>query len=358
MTPRHEPSVPKAKQFSRLRWLSWAYNLFWVSLVTILIWIYADMKFTGEEEFDITLKLDAAGRSKKFVVLPPDEHRLSVVISGSQTSLEQFRKDLSSKESTLFYDVSQEYSPGQGPVSAADLLEKAARLKQQGITIKSVKPEAIDLNLDKLLTKEDIPVKLNTTGASLQSDPAPGKVTIRVPETKWEEIKTHLKGQKAKLETLPVDLSNRPLEEDIQIEAEINPFIQGIDVQPVQQKIAFTVRIISPLDTESIPVTVKILTPTDWARRDNTTWEEYVFVPNPALEWRLKLEIEGEPKDLKPENIWAYIKLTDDDKQTTTTWLPRELIVSFAPDTNLKLKGSAPKMQFRLEKRKGLVPAP
>ena len=128
MTPRHEPSVPKAKQFSRLRWLSWAYNLFWVSLVTILIWIYADMKFTGEEEFDITLKLDAAGRSKKFVVLPPDEHRLSVVISGSQTSLEQFRKDLSSKESTLFYDVSQEYSPGQGPVSAADLLEKAARL--------------------------------------------------------------------------------------------------------------------------------------------------------------------------------------------------------------------------------------
>ena len=356
MTPRQEPPAPATRRFSRLWWLSGLHNLFWVSLVTILIWIYADMRFTSEEEFNITLILDT-GKSTQLVLLQPREHSISFVISGSQTSLEEFRKELSLKESTLFYDVSQEYKPGQGPVPAADLLKKAAGLKKLGITIKSIKPEAIVLNLDKLLTM-DVPVELEITGATLESPPAPKKVTIRVPETNWKEIETRLKGRPAKLKTQPVDLSKHPWGKDLRVEADISPLIQGIKVDPIKKKLTFDVRILSSLRTDFIPVTVQILTPTDWVSNDNTTWGEYVFVPNPASDWRPKLEIEGEPKDLKPENVWAYIKLTDGDKQATDAWLTRELIVSFSPDANLKLKGSAPKMQFRLEKRKGLVPAP
>ena len=81
-------------------------------------------------------------------------------------------------------------------------------------------------------------------------------------------------------------------------------------------------------------------------------------MPSSASDWRPKLKIQGKPKDLKPENVWAYIKLTDDDKKATDAWLTRELIVSFSPDANLKLQGPTPKMQFRLEKRKGPVPSP
>ncbi len=313
------------------------------------------MRFTAQEEFNITLVLDT-GQSKKFVLLPPSEHQLSVEISGSQTSLEKFRRELNSKESTLFYDVSHEYFPGQGPVPADELLKKAAGLKQLGITIKSIKPKAIDLNLDKLLTIKDIPVDLDATGAKLQTPPAPRKVTIRVAETKWKEIETQLKGQPAKLKTKPVDLSKRLSGEDIQVEADISPFIEGVEVAPVTESVTFTVRIISPLVTKEIPVTVQILTPADWAQSDNTIWGEFEFVPNAASDWRPKLKIQGQPKDLKPENVWAYIKLTDDDKKATTAWLTRELIVSFSPDANLKLQGPTPKMQFRLEKRKELVP--
>ena len=243
MTPRREPPTPETLRFSRgvMRFL-----LRGGTFSGGIDLDPADMRFTAQEEFNITLVLDT-GKSKKFVLLPPSEHQLSFEVSGSQTSLEKFRKELSSKESTLFYDVSQEYSPGQGPVPADELLKKAAGLKQLGITIKSIKPKAIDLNLDKLLTIKDIPVDLDATGATLQTPPAPRKVTIRVAETKWKEIETQLKGQPAKLKTKPVDLSKRLSGEDIQVEADISPFIEGVEVAPVTESVTFTVRIISPL---------------------------------------------------------------------------------------------------------------
>ncbi len=349
MTPLHERTEHRVARFSRRWWIGCAHSLFWVALATILIWIYADMEFTDEAELNIKLDL----KSKTVALLGDERYDLEVVLSGAKTALETFRDDLTACESVLTYDVSQEYGTGKTLIPAAVLLERAAGLQRRGISVKDIQPEAISLHLDKLISIPDVPIELDAQGAKYKVLQEPPKVTIHVAESRWAKIQELLNGQPVKLKTKPVDLKNRSAEKPIL--AEIHPFLEGIIVTPAVKTVTFHVEILSQRVTEEIPVTVRLLTPIDWAQADNPTWRDYVFVPNPASDWRPRLKIEGEPKHLAPENVRAYIPLTDDDKKGTDAWLPRDVVVAFPPQTDLRLIGPAPKVQFRLEKRKPTV---
>jgi hypothetical protein len=357
MTSAYEPFEEKTPRFSRRWWLESAHTLFWVVLATVLIWIYADMEFTDEAKLKVTLQLNA-GESKTVGLLPPTEQELAFTVSGSHTSLERFRSDLAARGAVLTLDVSQEYAPGQAPIPAGELLEKAAQLRRRGLKIENIKPEAIPVHLDTLQIIQDVPVELDAVGAAFKLTHEPPKVEIRIPESRWKRIQKLLHDRSPKLKTLPVDLKEYPEGREVPITAEINPILEGEKIDVVDKTVGFLVDIISPLVTAEAQVSIQVLAPASWAEADGNTWDGYMFVPNPASDWRPKLKIEGEPKDVKPENVWAYIRLTDDDKKSTDAWLTRDVIVSFSPQVKLRLLGPTPKVQFRLEKRKASAVTP
>ncbi|MCD4823130.1 MAG: hypothetical protein K8S55_00855 [Phycisphaerae bacterium] len=360
MTPRrhHLPPHQAPQRFSRSWWLGKMQNILWVLLATLLIWVYADVEFTDDAKFSATLVLKT-GESQKVMLLSPAEHQLQFELSGSQTSLEQFRRKLIADGAILTYDVSGEYQPGEGgakSVPAADLLNRAAKLMGLGITVKNVTPEVITMHLEGLRKISDVPVELVATGAELVSPPPPQKVDILVPASEYEKILA----LPPKLKTQSIDLSEYVPGKKELVKADIIRTIEiggeKFSIEPVPASVTFTVQIKSRTTVEEISVTVKILTPAAWAQAGDTTWTQYELLRQAPADWRPKLQIVGAKKDLQPENIRAYITLSDDDKQPVESWLEREVVVSFPPEMNLKLQGSAPKVKFKLQKRNPAAP--
>ncbi len=351
MMVRYKPNTEDSARFSKQWFLGGLRNLFWVIIVTALIWIYADMEFTDETSVAVMLKLNT-GESQQLELLSKKEYSLKFNISGSKSSLEEFERELSNKSWVLNYDVSQNYKAGKNLIPAAELLEAATKLKEKGISIKAVQPSAIEMNLDKIEEIAGIPVKLQTTGATLETPPAVQTVDIKVPASQWKLIKERLDGKAPTLTTNPVNLSELKPGISNEVEATVLKTIEGISVTPVPATVKFDVRIILASDIQTIPVSVQILTPAAWADPTDKTWQEYILNRQAPADWRLKLEVEGPKKELKPENVTAYIQLTDGDKKPTSSWLEREVIITFPPDMNLKLVGLKPKLTFRLDKRK------
>jgi hypothetical protein len=354
MARRKPVPYRRAARFSKEWWLQLLRDLFWIVLVTILIWIYADMEFTDEVRVNATLVLSTEN-APRLTLVSPAEYDITFSLSGSRTSLEQFRRDLAARGSLLEYDVTG-YTIGKTVAPTDVLLSEAAGLRERGIAVEMTDPPGIPIKLDRLEQIKNVPVYLQTTGATLVAPPEPGKVDLLVPTGRWTEIQARLAGQSPRLETTQVDLSPLPPGQPKDIRAEIIPEIAGLPVHPVRDQVTFTVEIVNPEVQREMQVVVQVLAPSGWVGPDDPTWEQYVLVKNPAFDWRPKIKVIGAQKDMKSENITAYIELTDEDKKPVESWLERDVTIHFARDTTLKLLGAPPKVQFRLEKLAG-VPA-
>ncbi len=337
--------------FSRHWWLGGLRNLIWVALVTILIWVYADMEFIDTETFSsVTLTLETPS-NPKLTLLGPREHTVSFEVAGSQTSLEALRQQLEEAGSNITYDVARDYGQGQTIVPLRDLLSQAIDLP--GITIESTDPEAITLDLDPIITVSDVPVELQWTGAKLDPPPEPETVSITVPRSRWEQANITA----PRLKTQVVDLSR--YQAGLQnVRGEINPFIGDVRVTPVPPSVSFRAQIVNPLASEDIPTTVQVLCPSTWGEPGDTTWQEYELIRDETgdSDWRPDLKIIGPRQNLLPENVTAYIQLTEDDKKPVGSWLVQDVKVVFKPGTELQLQGPAPTVRYKMQKRSAAAP--
>lgn len=340
----------RIRRFSGTWWLRCTHTLFWITMITILVWIYADVKYTDQIELKATLKL-TTGESQK-TLHSPCEHLITFTLTGGQAALERFRSSLAQQESVLTLDISQDFTPGEdSTVETRKLLEKAAGLQKLGITIKNIQPPYIAVRLDSIIQIEGIDVELDSHGAELVSRPAPQKADIFVSQSKWDKILAALGESKPVLKTKQVDLKNHPRGVQ-EITEKILPMIEGIDVSRVDpEKATFKVNIINPTEAKKIRVRVQVLAPPAWGEEaEDSTWKKYGLVRKPASNWEPELQIDGLQKDLVAENIFAFIRLTEDDKKPTGSWLSRDVVVVFPAEKNLKLVGPAPKVMFKLQK--------
>jgi hypothetical protein len=338
--------------FSRHWWLGGLRNLIWVTLVTILIWVYADMEFIDTDTFSsVTLTLETTS-NPKLMLHGPREHTISFEVAGSQASLETLRQQLEEAGSDITYDVTRDYGQGQAIVPLRDLLSKAIDLP--GITIESTEPEAITLDLDPMITVADVPVELQWTGAKLEPQPEPQTVNITVPRSRWEQADITA----PRLKTQVVDLS-RYQSGTQDVRAEINTFIGDVRVTPVPGSVTFRVQIVNPLASEEIPTAVQVLSPSAWGEPGDTTWQEYELIRDETGDsnWRPDLKIVGPRQNLLPENVTAYIQLTEDDKKPVGSWLGQDVKVVFKPGTDLQLQGPPPTVRYKMQKRSVAAPA-
>ena len=349
----------EVQPFTRSWWLGGVRNLFWVVLVTLLIFIYADMEFTDEAAMDVTIRL-TTGDSQRLVLLSPPDQELKFTISGSQSALGNLRKSLATMGNVILYDVSHDHSSGEQFLPAKDLLERAAEqagLQMRGLAVETIAPEAVRVELDTITTVPNVPVTLVYQGAKLATPPATQSVTLRAPTSQWNKIRESLgRGVVPTLKTKPVDLSASPVGETT-VAAVVNPQIAGQRIETTPEELSFHVEIINPMETREIKLSVGIESPASWSEPDGV-WTNYLLTRQAASDWLITLTVVGAKKDLRPENIQAYITLTEDDKKPVTSWLDREIHVRFAPNTNLRLSEPAPKLKFRLKKRSSLPVEP
>lgn len=349
--PENLDKLPETLQHKpRNRVWTFLHDFLWVALISLLIWIYADMEFTDVAKFKATLVLNTAG-TRDVALISPAEYRIEFELSGNQGQLQEFQRTLTAKESIISVDVSQGYPLGEVVVPISEMLEKTLRLREQGLQLKNAEPKVANIHLDSLKKLTGVPVELDAFGATHAIISSPVKMDVYVPATRWDTLQKALGSEKPKLRTKLFDLKDyKPGKHPI--EADIIPILAGIDVIPDRTKAAFEVSVINPIETKTLTVSVGLLTPAAWDTADDNTWKEYVLVQQTPAQWRPVLNIAGAGKDLATTNIQAFIQLTEDDKKPIESWIEREVIVNFPAGLNLQLVGPAPKLKFRLEKRK------
>ena len=345
---KHLPEVPR---LSRRWWLGIARNFIWVAIVTVLVWVYADMEFTDTSpELRVIIRL-STGKNESLMLLGKEDIEVSFRAQGNRGSLETFTRWLKDRGMVLEYDVSEHHGRARGSVSDPTLtvLERVADLTRRGLSVASVEPAAISFQLEDRLRISGVPVKVEFTSGNAVVD-KPAKIDIHVAKSAWAKVPE----DKRVLRTKPVDLKNLPAER--QVSAEIIPSIvladgTSVPVEPEQDSVKVQVRVEKLTDVKKITVPIRVEAPMSWTEDD--TWSDYKFVLKPGESRTIDLEIEGAKADLDSlttADVDAYIMLQDSDKTPVESWLQAKVSVNLLKP-NLKLVGERPKVNYKLLKR-------
>ena len=328
-------------------------NLLWVVLVTIFLWVYADLEFTRNAEVSAVLKL-STGRNA--YVLSEKEHKFTFVVRGSQSRIEQFKRDLAQVGNVIEYLPDARFARSGVPrsVPSVELLERAIMasgdLRASGVTIHGCNPETVKVWIDKAEEVKGVPVMLNYSGVVLSAPPTPVEVTVKIPKNNRARFDALLKDETNVVKTEAIDLGSYNPGKHV-VSAEVNPVIGSMKIDVDPKTVEFEIEVINPVKTKKILVQIGVLTPSKWGTVGDTTWRDYSLIQSKDTNWRPTLEVSGSEKDLKPDNVWAYLVLSEADKKPVESWLEREVMISFSPDSGLKLMSPTPKVKFRLQRR-------
>ena len=337
----------ETKRLSLAWWFGRGRNIFWVSVIAILIWVYADLEVSENRQFTLTLRLSTMTQMK---LLSESEISVEFTAKASRRTLAQFEQWLKEHDDIIELDLS-DYEPGRHNERTDKLLNSAPDISNWGLTVqRTVTPEEIPIWLDSVDTRE-LPVELDAVGGVIDDQVIdPQVVTVTAAASAWLEIdQAHIP---AVIRTERQDLSQIPAGQSKTLTARLIPALDGHRVSLDPQTVSVTLTVSQRTDTRTIPVDIGVETPVDWAA--GAVWEEYKFVPKDPLDWRVEIVVTGAKKDLdqlQGEDVEAFIELTDDDKRPVESWLDREVQIRFPPGMQLQLVGDPPTVQFKLEQR-------
>lgn len=352
MSPaRTLPTEPE--RFSKPWWLDRLRTFFWVAVVTVLVWVYADMEFTDSEDFRARIRL-TTGKSTEYVLLGPDQPvEINFVLQGNRRALEGIREDLNDRGLEIAYDVSPKFGPDDEVIPVEQILQESLALPERGVTFQSTSPNMIPLEIDRLIVVGPLVVQAEWRGAVLAAPPTvePASVEVRVAESRWEEIVRKIPDEDRRvLRTRAVDLSREQTGELVAREVEIIPSLTGVPVQPQVERVRLTFRVEQQTDTKTLTVLVGVLEPATWTLED--VWQTYDLEWKTQFEWRKEIRVSGSRTDLqrlRPEDIHAYVTLREEDKQGS--WWKGTVHVRLPEDLDVELVGPAPEVTYRLVPR-------
>ncbi|MFP3936950.1 MAG: hypothetical protein ACLFVW_01320 [Phycisphaerae bacterium] len=342
------------KKFNPRRFLPPLRTFFWVALITVLIWVYADMEFTQTEPLRATLRLNTDGASD-LVLLPPREYSVDFTVRGSRGGIERLKLKLQKQNFTIPYDVSRHASTPRFALSPAEVLTEALDMTGEGLAIAATTPQVINVETDELITVSDVPIEFNYIGGRVRNVAVtPMTTDIRVARTRWQATLQSLRerGEEPVLRTRRVDL--RQIDADSVTVGVVNT-IGDTEVRPEADTVQVSFDLIQIKDTHSFDVPVQMLSPPAWSH--DGTWNEFVLERRDPVEWRKTITVTGPREDLdqlrrNPQQVQAYVVLTEQDKKPLDSWDQREVTVRFPPDLNVELDGTPPTVWFRLSRRR------
>ncbi len=324
----------------------------WVVVIVLLVWVYADIHFTDEQEVTAVLHLHT--KSDNGMVLL-SERRIPVTfrIEGNRYYRERFINRLVKNKSVLEFDVAgaKEYEPGEEyQERTANLLSKLAIFRNSSLGIISAVPARIDIRVDKMILLPDVPVEFKYIGAVLAGVPEiePARINLRLPESQRQKITP----ETLKLMTLTVDLSGKAAgtTETVNIDVLTPPNLNYAKIEP--QKVTVTFKVGQQTENKKFTVTVNYLPPVAWLTGD-TSSKYQLEVKSPEDRTRV-ITVTGNRIDLQKlsaDEIHAYVVLTDSDLKPST-WLDGEVNVQFPPGLKIRLTNKpVPPVSYRVVKR-------
>lgn len=327
----------------------------WVVVITVLVWVYADIHFTDEQDVTTaTLKLHTDS-DINVGLLGESQISITFRIKGNRYYRDRFISRLVAAKDILKFDVARakEYKPGEEyKERTADLLSKLPAFNGSGLDVISARPERIKIHLDNMILVPDVPVEFKYSGAVLAGSARiePARVELRFPAS----LRQRIDPKKITLMTKTVDLSGKPASETEIIKV-VNvlppPNLDHVKLEP--SKVTVTFKVGQQTDSRKFAVTVAVQSPKSWLMDE--TWSRYQLQAKPPEDWTRQITVTGNRIDLEKlnaENIRAYIVLTDEDKKRKLeSWWPGKVKVRFPPGRNVRLAEPVPDLLYRLVKR-------
>jgi hypothetical protein len=330
-----------------------------VIVVTVLVWIYADMEFTQTADVAMRIHLNTSGSTDSVIT---SELTTEVVfkLRGSRTDLDRFAKKF--RGSIVNFDLStiDRFRAGLGQAVPSVLaLESLTNVQEWGLSVKSSMPDTIsDINIEKLQPRE-LPIEFIFKGAELSDAPI-ATVKVWAPASRWSNITA----PNPRIRTIEKDLTDLPAGEEQKVTFQLISAIGAQSVKLENDAVTVNLQVLrrTTAATEIIPISVRIVTPAEWI--ETGVWGQYKLVRKAPIEWLTKITVTGPRKDIdilktdKTKTIDAYIVLTDSDTEPIASWSSRKVILRFPPGLQIQLASGQvePTVQFRLEKRVTTTP--
>ena len=345
-----EHRAPPPKRFTRRWYIDQAGTVAWTIVITMLVWVYADIHFTQNRAVPITLRV-RNGSPDELVILKPrsDTIPVRVEIQGGRFALDRLER-----ASKLSFDAAKRFrTAGEHTVPAADLLGELSAIARAG-KILSCKPDTLLFQIDTLKKVPDVEVRLDLPGVDREKvQLQPDRVTLYVPTSQVSEVVSESLVILARLSNPGSLPEGQPVTRQVPL---LKP-TPDCRLVPKSVLATFTIALGQQIREREFTVPIRVQSPKQWLL--DGTWGQYQFEEQPPRRSIAKVVISGpqiELDRLRPEDIDVFLTLTDAHKKPLDSWLPGKLRVEFRkdPDINvsaLTVVGPLPEIQFKLVKR-------
>jgi len=355
--------TPSQPRFSLKWWIGGGKNLFFVALVTLLVWVYADMYVADKASFQATISMNA-GNSTNIELLPPREIEINFTLRGTRRALRSFQDHLDTNHSKITYNISADRPSGPNTVSAEELIGQDGALNRLKLSMVTAVPDTVAFSLDNRVSQL-AQVELDYVGAILTTEPViePPQVTLNIAERDLLRIREQLRpDEPLTVKTKLLDLAGKPTGQSITEALALVKPRTTFDVSVAPKQVKATFEIDQRTDKKSVTVNINTIAPSAWAEPGGV-WSQYELNKRAPLEWRREITVTGARQDierLRPEHVEAYITLSEQDKAPVESWRNRTAKLRFADGMELQVVGEAPSVSFKLQKRPlpSLAPSP
>lgn len=336
-------------------------TLVWVFLITVLVWVWADLERTGDADVAVTFKVVPPPNSNIHVTGLDDGQGLVLfTVSGPQRKVEEFQQRLTHEPAVYEVQADRSWTVGKRRLDTVELLNEWPRIRDAGLNVHSATPPAIDVEVERW-KEVQAKVFFKYTGAILAEKEIinPDKVAIRVPEKDLARIGYNPQsGAEPIIETDEINLKGDPADTKITRTVDLSTGIAGVQVDPVgAPRVDVTFRIARRLSKATVPISVDVLVPRNWL--EQRLLDGYVLLRKPNPEWPRELAIEGPKEEIDkiakdPQSIRAYVVLTDDDLRPVS-WAEYTIKVDLPPGVRVDPATNL-KVELRLEKPTAVTP--
>jgi hypothetical protein len=161
-----------------------------VTLVTVLIWAFAESESLRTEKLALDLRLENA--ADRIVRVAPGQDwkgAAEATIEGSTAALSALKDALVHRPVTLAPGADLPLDPGDHPVDLRDVLRANSAFARRGVTITEVRPQNVLIIVDQLETRS-VRVQVVVPDGEIMGQPeaVPATVKLSMPKADWAKL--------------------------------------------------------------------------------------------------------------------------------------------------------------------------
>lgn len=238
-----------------MSWLSKLENYLLVTLITVLVWLYAEGRAIRTEQAGVQVQFVApAGREDRLAIRPRQPLDARVVVKGSSSQLATFENLVGDGPIRLAIDEET-----RSPLSMPQALAESV-LGELGVNIEEVQPHEVNVSAERI-DQLTLPVAVQAQEVQLAPNPTvmPDQVQVRLPAS--------LAGRAVNPRVLAsledVDLGQIPVNvpTTVDVRLQLPPALRSewSRIEPATASVTFTIRKINDtLQLDSLPVRISV----------------------------------------------------------------------------------------------------